>query len=142
MAKTKKGKSTTLIMKASENKTVSKKPVEKETPLVKVIARNGGIKKEYLKSKNVCRTTFKLPKVVAPGARSVCIIGDFNNWNIHENPMKKLKNGDYTLKLDLETGREYQFRYLIDELKWENDWNADKYVKSSYGDCDNSVVLT
>ncbi len=56
--------------------------------------------------------------------------------------MKKLENGDYIIKLDLETGREYQFRYLIDELKWENDWNADKYVKSSYGNFDNSVVLT
>ncbi|MFQ5713941.1 MAG: isoamylase early set domain-containing protein [Candidatus Scalinduaceae bacterium] len=142
MAKTKKEKSTTLKMKASGEKTVNKKPVEKETPLVKVIARNGGIKKTYLKDKDVCRVRFKLPKVVAPGARSVCIVGNFNNWNIHENPMKKLKNGDYTVKLDLETGMEYQFRYLIDELKWENDWNADKYVKSSYGDCDNSVVLT
>ncbi len=142
MAKTKKEKSTTLKMKASGAKTVSKKPVEKETPLVKVIARNGGIKKTYFKDKDVCRVRFKLPKVVASGARSVCIVGDFNNWNIHENPMKKIKNGDYTVKLDLETGREYQFRYLINELKWENDWNADKYVKSSYGNFDNSVVLT
>ncbi|MBO1223735.1 MAG: isoamylase early set domain-containing protein [Candidatus Scalindua sediminis] len=142
MAKTTKEKFTTLKMKASGEKTVSKKPVEKETPLVKVAARNGGIKKTYLKDKDVCRVRFKLPKVVAPGARSVCIVGDFNNWNIHENPMKKLKNGGYNVKLDLETGREYQFHYLIDGLKWENDWNADKYVKSSYGNCDNSVVLT
>ncbi len=55
--------------------------------------------------------------------------------------MKKLKDGDYSIKLDLETGRAYQFRYLIDEVKWENDWNADKYVRSVYGDCDNSVVI-
>ena len=55
--------------------------------------------------------------------------------------MKKLKKGEYTIKLDLEPGREYQFRYLIDELKWENDWNADKYVQSPYGDSDNSVVM-
>ena len=142
MAKTKKERSTTLKTKASGRKTVSKKPVEKETPLVKEAARNEGIKKTYLKDKDVCRVRFKLPKVVAPGARSVCIVGDFNNWNIHENSMKKLKDGDYSIKLDLETGREYQFRYLIDELKWENDWNADKYVKSSYGNFDNSVVLT
>ncbi len=91
---------------------------------------------------NVCRVTFRLPETAAPDARSVCIVGDFNDWNIHANPMKRLENVDYIIKLDLETGREYQFRYLIDELKWENDWNADKYVKSSYGDCDNSVVLT
>ncbi len=142
MTKTKKEKSTTLKTKASGRKMVSKKPVEKETPLVKEAARNEGIKKTYLQDKDVCRVRFKLPKVVALGARSVCIVGDFNNWNIHENPMKKLKDGDYSIKLDLETGREYQFRYLIDELKWENDWNADKYVKSSYGNFDNSVVLT
>ncbi len=101
-----------------------------------------GIKKEHLKGMNVCRVTFRLPEAVAPDARSVCIVGDFNDWDIHANPMKRLENGDYIIKLDLETGWEYQFRYLIDELKWENDWNADKYVKSSYGDCDYSVVLT
>ncbi len=55
--------------------------------------------------------------------------------------MKKQKNGDYTISLDIEPGREYQFRYFIDESKWENDWNADKYVKTLYGDSDNSVVI-
>ena len=85
--------------------------------------------------------TFRLPKIAAPHAKSVCLVGDFNNWSIHANPMKKLRNGDYTITLDLETGREYQFRYFIDELEWENDWNADKYVESPYGDSDNSVVI-
>jgi CheY-like chemotaxis protein len=99
------------------------------------------VEKKFLKTKKACRITFSLPKVAAPEAKSVCIVGDFNNWNTHVNPMKKLKDGDYSIKLDLEPGREYQFRYLIDELKWENDRNADKYVRSVYGDCDNSVVI-
>jgi 1,4-alpha-glucan branching enzyme len=115
---------------------------EYESTSEKFTKASFGIKKEHLKRMNVSRVIFRLPKVAVPDAKSVCVVGDFNNWNIHANPMKKLKNGDYTAKLDLETGREYQFRYLIDESKWENDWNADKYVKSSYGDCDNSVVLT
>jgi hypothetical protein len=51
MAKTKKEKSTTLQTKASGEKTVSKKPVEKETPLVKVAARNDGIKKHILRTR-------------------------------------------------------------------------------------------
>jgi hypothetical protein len=55
--------------------------------------------------------------------------------------MQRIKNGGYTVVLELELGREYQFRYLIDEHRWENDWNADKYVKSPYGDTDNSVVI-
>ncbi len=110
---------------------------KKENPAIRSI----GIKKEFLKTKNVCRVTFRLPNAAAPDAKSVYIVGDFNNWNYHANPMKKLKKGDYTIKLDLDPEREYQFRYLIDELKWENDWKADKYVKSPYGDSDNSVVI-
>ena len=104
------------------------------------MSTNVGVKKEYFKKKNICRVTFRMPKTAAANVKSVCIVGDFNNWNIHANPMKKLKNGDYTVKLDLEPGKEYQYRYLIDESRWENDWNADKYVRSVYGDSDNSVV--
>ncbi len=99
------------------------------------------VEEKFLETKKACRITFRLPKAAAPDAKSVCIVGDFNNWNTHANPMKKLKDGDYSIKLDLEPGREYQFRYLVDELKWENDRNADKYVRSVYGDCDNSVVI-
>ncbi len=99
------------------------------------------VEEKLLETKKVRRITFRLPKVAAADSKSVCIVGDFNNWNTHAAPMKKLKDGDYCIELDLEAGREYQFRYLIDELKWENDRNADKYVRSVYGDCDNSVVI-
>ncbi len=115
-----------------------KKNVEQESLTLKATVKNGGIKKEYLKCRNVCRATFKLPKIAVHDAKRVCIVGDFNNWNIHANPMKKLKNGDYTIRVDLDKEKEYQFRYLIDESKWENDWNTDKYMKSHYGDCDNA----
>jgi 1,4-alpha-glucan branching enzyme len=125
-------------------KTMKVKP--KATPKKKTVAKKGknkiaGIKKEYLKSKKVCKVTFRLPRIAAPGASSVFIVGDFNEWNIYANPMKKLKKGDFTVTLNLEPGREYQFRYLIDGSTWENDWNADKYVKSPFGDSENSVII-
>lgn len=134
------------MAKKNKEKTKKSKGAEKKTTVKKSAPENQniftpGMKKEYLKRKNACKVTFRLPKIAAVDANSVCIVGDFNNWNIYANPMKKLKNGDYTLSLDLEPGKEYQFRYLIDENKWENDWNADKYVKSPYG-TDNSVVVT
>ncbi len=100
-----------------------------------------GIKKKYLKNKNICKTTFKLAAEAVPDAQSVYIVGDFNGWSIHADRMKKMKNGDHNIILDLEPGKEYQFRYLIDDSKWENDWKADKYVKSPYGDSENSVVV-
>jgi 1,4-alpha-glucan branching enzyme len=112
-------------------KKVRKKPIDQ---------KRAGIRKEYLKTRNMCKVTFRLPRIAAPKASNVCVVADFNNWNIYASPMKKLKNGDYTLTVELEPGREYQFRYLIDESKWENDWNADRYVRSPYGS-DNSVVI-
>ena len=45
---------------------------------------------------------------------------------------------DATVKL--ETGKEYQFGYLIDGKVWENDWAADKYVPNNFTFEDNSVV--
>ncbi|KHE92809.1 MAG: isoamylase early set domain-containing protein [Candidatus Scalindua rubra] len=108
----------------------------------KLIKTSIGIKKEYLKEMHVCRVTFTLPEAAAPDVESVYIVGDFNNWNTSANPMKRFENGDYSTTLDLETGKEYQFLYLIDGSKWKNDWNADKYVKNPYGDNDNSVVMT
>lgn len=99
------------------------------------------VKKQYLKTKPVCKTTFRLPKEAVPNAKRVHVVGEFNNWDIYATPMKKLKGGDFTVTLDLESGREYQYRYLIDEVTWENDWDADKYVPSAYGNCENSVVI-
>ncbi len=101
---------------------------------------NHGIEKEFLD--DICRVTFRLPESATLDADSVCVVGDFNDWNRSSNPMEKTGNGDYAVCLDLERGKEYQFRYLIDESKWENDWNADRYVQSPFGNGDNSVVVT
>jgi len=98
------------------------------------------LKKQYLKTKERCKVTFRLPKAAAPGAKTVHIVGEFNDWSTVKTPMKRLKSGEFTAIVELAPGREYQFRYLIDQILWENDWEADRYVKSDYGDCDNSVV--
>jgi len=145
MAKLQKDKVATTEAKPTQKKPTNKKSVKKAAtkgPAPKKAADvRVGIKKEYSKSTNVCEVTFTLPKIAAPEAKSVCIVGDFNDWNIHANRMKKQKNGGYTIKLKLELGKEYQFRYLIDGSRWENDWNADRYVRSPYGDSDNSVIV-
>ena len=99
------------------------------------------LKKQFLKSKPVCKVTFRLPSEAAKDANTVHIVGDFNNWDIYANPLKKLKDGTFTITLDLEKDKEYQFRYLIDETTWENDWSADKYVPTPFGNAENSVVV-
>ncbi len=99
------------------------------------------IKKQYIKGKDLCKVTFTLLKEAVKSAKRVYIVGEFNDWNIYATPMKKQKNGAFTVTLNLEKGREYQFRYLIDEMVWENDWHADRYAPTPFGDCDNSIVV-
>lgn len=99
------------------------------------------IKKQYLKTRPVSKVTFRLPREAAPEARIVNIVGEFNEWNTKATPMTKLKNGEFKVTLELPTGREYRFRYLIEGKDWENDWSADKYVPCGIDNQDNSVVI-
>lgn len=98
------------------------------------------IKKQFLKSKPVCKVTFSLEPEAAEHAENVELVGEFSNWAEAPISMKKLKNGSFKTTLDLETGKDYQFRYVIDGAKWENDWEADAYVPNNFTFEENSVV--
>ena len=100
------------------------------------------IQKRFLKSKPVCKATFMFPKELAGNAKRVNLVGDFNNWNRENHTMKKLKNGSFKIILDLPVGREFQYRYLIDSERWENDPEADKYIQAPYPGIDNSIIIT
>lgn len=98
------------------------------------------IKKQFLKSKPVCKVTFTLAAEAATDAKKVELVGDFSEWSQAPIEMKKLKNGTFKTTIDLETGKDYEFRYLIDGQKWENAWEADKYVANKLTYEENSVV--
>jgi len=98
------------------------------------------IDKKYLKSKNICKTTFHLSAEAAGGAASAFLVGEFNNWEMRSLPMKRMKDGSFKLAVDLPVGNVFQFRYLLDDDRWENDWSADRYCYSEFGNCENSVV--
>lgn len=74
-------------------------------------------------------------------AKTVILVGEFNNWDEESTPMQRQKNGDFMTVLELETGREYHFRYCLDGTKWENDWYADKYEPNPFGGYDSVVVV-
>ncbi len=97
-------------------------------------------KKQYLKSRPVCKVTFKLTKEEANSADSVKLVGDFNDWDLSTEPMKKLKNGSFSSTLELPKESKYQFRYLLNDSDWTNDSSADEYVPSAVSYDENSVV--
>jgi len=99
------------------------------------------LKKQYLKKNSACKVTFSFPREAAGPATQVSLVGDFNAWDKHAIPMKRLKNGGFTATVTLESNKEYHFRYFLDGDRWENDWNADKYVPNSHGSDDSVVVV-
>ncbi len=68
------------------------------------------------------------------------MVGDFSEWMKAPIEMKKLKDGSFKTTVDLETGKNYQFRYFIDEQRWENDGSADAYAPAGVSFDENSVV--
>ena len=97
------------------------------------------VQKRYLKTKDIYKTTFRLPKEVANGAETVQLLGEFNKWGEQTTQkMKKLKSGEFKAVIELPEG-EYEYKYLLDNERWENDNEADKYVGAPFGG-ENSVV--
>lgn len=98
--------------------------------------------KKYSKTKPTCKVTFTLAQDAIQGAKSVKILGEFNNWSEASGVPMKLSKGIYSAVIELPTGRDYQFRYLGDNGNWENDYAADAYVEAPYNVSNSVVSLT
>lgn len=94
------------------------------------------IKKQYLKSKPLCKVTFSVP---AKEAEKVAVVGTFNKWNTKATSLKKLKNGTFKATVDLEKDNSYEFRYVVDGV-YVNDEQADAYAWNDYAGAENGVL--
>jgi len=123
---------------AKAKKPASPKPKPKPAKAPRA-PRGPGIEKRYLKSRPACKVTFVLPGEAAPAARTVCLMGEFNDWSPEAHPLRRLKDGSYAVTVELDTGRAYRFRYIIDGERYENHWCADRYEPNLYGGEDSVV---
>jgi 1,4-alpha-glucan branching enzyme len=102
------------------------------------------LKKRYVKSRQVAKVTFEFAKDEWPEdirVESVFLVGDFNGWDISATPMSRGGGSAFRATMELEPGRVYQFRYLINGEQWYNEWHADRYVPNPFGS-QNCVVET
>lgn len=87
------------------------------------------------------KITFTLPAEVVANASSGLLLGDFNNWDDNKAPqLKKQKDGSMKATLALEEGKTYQYRYLLDDGRWVNDYSAETYAHVSGYGVDNCVI--
>lgn len=75
-------------------------------------------------------------------ALSAAVCGEWNGWSPDAAVMDRDARGEFSLTIELEAGRTYRFRYLLDGERWENDWDADAYLPNAFGDEDSLVDLT
>ncbi|BCE02569.1 isoamylase early set domain-containing protein [Marinicellulosiphila megalodicopiae] len=98
------------------------------------------ISKKYVKTKEQFNCTFRVPKKAAQGAKKINLVGEFNEWKTDSLEMQPLKNGDFKIEIQLNPGKAYQYRYLIDDKQWQNDIQADAYWPIPEFSVENSVI--
>ena len=76
------------------------------------------------------------------GAQSAAVCGEWNDWSADADVMRRDAEGGFSTTVDLEAGRAYRFRYLLDGERWDNDWAADAYLPNGFGGDDSVVDLT
>ena len=94
------------------------------------------IKKQFIKTKPVCKVTFS---VEAKEANTASVVGDFNNWNPAEGELSKLKNGTFKGVFDLAKDASYEFKYLVDGA-YVNDPESDSFKWNEFAGTENGVV--
>ena len=95
------------------------------------------LKKNYTKTGQYCRVTFKVPPDV--DAKSVVLCGDFNDWDKEATAMKHLKDGSFSITITLPANNSYRFKYFLGAQRWENDLDDDDYIRNDFGS-ENSVL--
>ncbi len=99
------------------------------------------IVKQFSKSKPVCKVTFTIAADSVADAKDIALLGEFNGWNLETAAkLKKQKDGSFKTSVELEAGKTYQFRYLLDGKVWANDTAADGFAPSGVSSEENSVV--
>lgn len=99
------------------------------------------IKKQYSKSKPVCKVTFTLTTDQVGKKADVRVLGNFNDWNWEKGLVMKAKKKDYTATIELAAGNTYEFRYLVDNENWHNDEAADDYHSTPFFSHNSILVL-
>jgi len=99
------------------------------------------IEKQQVKKKGSVRVIFELPSNM--WAERVNLVGEFNDWDTAATPMSRSRSdANWKASVDLEAGKRYRFRYLVDGKEWLNDWHADDHTENPYGSYDSIVDLT
>lgn len=90
------------------------------------------------------KTMTPIPKrefvLSAPGARSVCLVGDFTHWQANPIPLRKRRDGVWQAHIALPPGTHF-YRFLVDG-EWCDDPACPLHVPNPFGSQDDVCIVT
>jgi 1,4-alpha-glucan branching enzyme len=69
--------------------------------------------------------------IFSPSApmKQVCLVGDFNQWKVGVDPMKKVADGSFRITKKLPLGR-YEYKFYANGMYWDDPQATDQTVNS------------
>lgn len=95
------------------------------------------LKKKYFKTKDEAEITFEFAR---NDVKQVELLAEFNDWKPISMTFNKSSKA-FRTKVRLPKESSFAFRYLLDGVEWENDYQADQYLPNVFGSED-SIVNT
>jgi 1,4-alpha-glucan branching enzyme len=97
----------------------------------------------YVETEVPMKTTNVVPQqsftMNAPGAASVCLVGDFTHWRERPIPLKRSKSGVWKTVVGLPPGT-YHYRFLVDG-QWRDDPACKLHAPNPFGSEDDVCVV-
>lgn len=88
------------------------------------------------------KITFTLPAEALGNATGAVLLGDFNDWNFDKGISLSVQpDGTLAATVELEAGKSYQYRFLLSDGTWVNDWAAQQYVHDAAFGVENSLII-
>ena len=97
------------------------------------------IKKKRVRGKDLVAITFR--SKAPEDTESLRLLGEFNDWRPDRHPMKRRKDGTWSVTVRLPKDEQFHFRYLVDDERWLTDEQSDGLALNELGD-PNAVVKT
>jgi 1,4-alpha-glucan branching enzyme len=111
-------------------------PLAKKSKVAKNTKKTTGSRTAAIKKTNTAIPSIEF-KLVAPEAREVYLVGEFNDWNASQYRLRRYKHGIYKKKLQLKPGR-YQYLFLVDGEWWTDPEHLER--KPNPFGSENSVI--